>query len=147
MGVAWLWGMGADFSADEPIKAMLKDAEGKQFRGYQQTYFGRPGVAVNDKRSVGRLANLTPDKPLTESLLADLLQKFTEANGVLPDVFYMSPRSQRQLRDSRAGQITTAGGDIVRTGYPSNPTEFDGVQIAPTLALTNTETAAGKPSA
>lgn len=131
--VQWVVGMAGDFNLSDIEIRDLEDADGKKYSGLHQELFVQIGVAVHDWRAVGRIRDLTAEsgKTLTDDHIADLIAKFHE-QGMNPDALFMTPRSLKQLRDSRTA--TNA------TGAPAPfPTEAFGVPIAPTLSLTNTE--------
>ena len=94
---------------------------------------GHLGIQVGSKYAVARIANLTADsgKGLTDSLLADALSLFPSSDQ--PTHIVMNRRSLTQLRKSR-----TTYSPI---GEPApRPSEYEGIPIVTTDAITNTET-------
>jgi len=133
INVIWVYGNGGSLELSDVAESRILDAATNPFTAYVQELLAYPGLQVASLWSIGRIKKLTADvgKGLTDDLIADLLSKFPV--GVRPDVLLMSRRSLRQLQDSRTA--TNA------TGAPAPfPTESFGVPVAPTDAITNTET-------
>jgi hypothetical protein len=133
INVIWVYGNGGSMELSDVAEQRILDGSQNPFTAYVQELLAYPGLQVASLWSIGRIKKLTADvgKGLTDDLIADLLSKFPV--GVRPDVLLMSRRSLRQLQDSRTA--TNA------TGAPAPfPTESFGVPVAPTDAITNTET-------
>lgn len=107
----------------------LIDAEGKKFPGIVADLTALVGLQCLSRFSVGRIANLTTAKPLTDDLGFDALLKFPAER--LPNFAFLTKRSLAQLRDSRKTALNP---------NPPVPTEIAGVPIRVTDSLTNTET-------
>ena len=90
------------------------------------------GVQLGGKYSAGRIANVsttTDSKPLTDALLAELLEKFEKGD---PDYFVMNRKRQFDLQNSRTATTPT--------GAPAEwPMQAFNVPIITTSAIVNTE--------
>lgn len=131
-GVQIVFGKDGKFSEGEIIEQMVT-LSSKHMWAYAQELLGWQGLAVHSTKAIGRIRDLTTGtgKTLTDAMMGALLAKFSV--GWKPDVFLMSRRSLEQLRSSRTA--TNA------TGAPApTPTEYEGIPIVPTDAITNTET-------
>lgn len=132
--VQWVYGQNGSLDLSPARIESIVDPNDntKSFTGYVQELFAYPGVQCLSKYSVGRIKKLTQDsgKGLTDALLYSLINAFP--SGVRPDVIFMTRRSREQWRKSRTA--TNA------TGAPAPiPTEFEGIPVAATDALSNTE--------
>lgn len=128
----WVWGKQAQFEMSDLRVESLQDDSGNRFDAYVQTLLGYPGLQVGRKQAVGRIKKLTEDSgaTLTDDLVYKLLSKFP--SGIVPDVLFMTRRSQEQLRSSRTA--TNATGNPAPT-----PTEVAGIPIAVTDSILDTE--------
>lgn len=130
--VTWVWGNNGALTPSDISEQRILDGSSNPFTAYVQEILSYPGLQVGSLRSVGRIKKLTEDsgKGLTDALLGKLLEKFEV--GIIPDYFFMTRRSLRQLRESRTATNPT--------GQPAPfPTESFGVPIAVTDAILNTE--------
>jgi hypothetical protein len=130
--VIWVYGQNGQLQLDDLRIQSIEDANGNRFDAYIQTLTAYPGMQVGSKNSIGRIKKITEEagKTLTDDMMYDLLSKFPA--GVRPDVFFMTRRSLKQLRQSRTA--TNA------TGAPAPvPTEVEGIPIAVTDSILNTE--------
>lgn len=104
-----------------------------RFTAYHTPIMGYMGLQYGGVAAVVRICNLTEDsgKGLTDLLLADALAKFPASRQ--PNQIWMNRRSLKQLQKSRTA--TNA------TGAPApRPTEYEGIPIIVTDAITSTET-------
>jgi hypothetical protein len=130
--VGWVFGNGGELSVSDPRIESILDATGKKYTGYIQEILAYPGLQVGNLQAVGRIKKLTADvgKGLTDALLGSLMAKFPV--GIVPDVLLMTRRSLEQLRASRTA--------VNITGAPApTPTEYQGIPIAATDSILNTE--------
>ncbi len=120
----------------------LYDSLGKMYPGRVSNLSAWTGLAVNNKNCVGRICNLTEDsgKGLTDAQIAKLLALFPV--GFVPDAFYCSRRSRRQLQVSRTVVLNAQGSSRV-SGAVENvapvPTEAFGIPIIATDSILNTD--------
>jgi hypothetical protein len=131
--VRWVFGNGGQYELSDVDLRDMEDADGKKYTGFHQELWNHVGLQCFDWRGVARLKDITADsgKTLDDDKLGDLMELFPA--GIVPDVLFMTRRSRRQLQQSRTA--TNA------TGAPAPvPTEFEGVPIAVTESLLNTET-------
>lgn len=116
----------------------------KKLTGYVTDLPAWIGLSVVNQYAVARLDNLTEDtgKGLTDALLANLLNTFEESsNGLRPTHLFMSYRSRRQLQVSRTVVLSGVGSTRPTQGLVAPmPTEYEGVPIVATTAVSNTET-------
>lgn len=104
--VEWLYGNGlSDLRPTDVRYGDMTGGNGKTFTAAIHEAFLYPGLKVGSTFSVGRIKNLGTNtgKGLTIARMNSLWDTFT-ANGVIPDAFFMTVRSQRQLTDDH---ITT----------------------------------------
>lgn len=126
----WVWGQNGELAMDDPVEVRVTDASSNPYTAYRQELLAYPGLQVGSTISIARLSKLTDAAPLTDDLLAELVEKFPE--GYDPDAFFMTKKSRRQLQVSRTA--TNA------TGQPApRPTEWEGIPIHVTSAIKNTE--------
>ncbi len=130
--VTWVWGENGKLDLSALRIGDIVGQNSKVLTGYIQEILAYAGVQVGSINSVARIKKLTADsgKGLTDILLADLLSKFPV--GTVPDAFFMSRRSRKQLQASRTA--TNA------TGAPAPfPTESHGIPIVVTDSILDTE--------
>lgn len=130
--VTWVYGDQGQLDMSDVRLESIADESGKRFTAYVQELLAYPGLQVGNKHCIGRIRDLTDEngKGLTDDLIAQLIEKFPA--GVVPDVLFMTRRSLAQLRNSRTA--TNA------TGAPAPyPVDWEGIPIAVTDSLTNTE--------
>lgn len=130
--VIWVWGANGQLEPTDVELRDMEDADGDKFTGYHQELIAYPGLQIGTTRAIGRIKKLTEDagKGLTDDLLTDLLSKFPV--GVVPDVFFMSRRSRKQLQNNRVATTPTGA-------HAPIPTESNGIPIAVTDAILDTE--------
>lgn len=145
--VMWRWGENGKLELTQPTEALMLDPNDstKQLPSWYSYLLAYPGLQVGSVQSIGRIKKLTTDsgKGVTDTLIAQLLAKFPA--GKKPNVLFMSRRSAMQLQTSRT--VVINGG---ATGQPSGasgniaplPTESQGVPIAITDSILDTETLA-----
>ncbi len=131
--VSWVWGENGALDVPEVRIESIADDDGKRFSAYVWELLAYPGLQVGNKYAIGRIKDLTADsnKTLDDDKIARLLEKFPA--GIVPDVLFMTRRSLAQLRNSRTATNPTGA----PAPYPSN---WEGIPIAVTDSLTNTET-------
>ena len=131
--VQWVNGLDGQVQTGDPQLLRLTDSNGNPYDGWRIPFLQYIGVQLVNKNSVAQIKNLTAEagKTLTDDLMFELLEKFPI--GIEPDMFYMTRRSRRQLRESRTATN--------QTGTPAPlPTEVGGVPIRLTSGLLETET-------
>lgn len=99
------------------------------------------GFACRNENSIARIANLNGTKPLTDTLLAELVSKYAEMNdGMNPDAIFCTFAQRLELQKSRGVNFSTgrAGNLVVPAGVPL---EYAGIPIIATGSLTATEAA------
>jgi len=135
----WVFGKDGCFDEGDIIEQLVAASTGNMW-ALAQSLQGWLGVQVGNQYSIGRIKNVeaavdASTQLLTDDLLASLLERFTTNLHFKPDVFYMTPRLQKQLQNSRTATSPT--------GAPAPfPEEAFGVPIEPTTSILNTETAA-----
>lgn len=131
-GDAQLASPNINFTVGDIFQSVVAGSNSKSMVAYAQDCGGHLGVQIGSKYAVARIANLTEDsgKGLTDTLLARALALFPV--GDQPTHICMNRRSLRQLQTSR----TTYN----PTGMPApRPTEYEGIPIVVTDAITSTE--------
>lgn len=125
---------GGAIKLGDAFTQMMPDGDEKLFAAYVQPIDAWAALQIGSVYSVGRLANLgiAAGTTLTDERLAALYDLFP--SGRPPTHFVMTRRSRGQLRDSRRT-------DLVRE-VPT-PTEWEGIPIIVTDAISNDETQVG----
>lgn len=114
-------------------------ADGKP--GYMTAYcwnFGfHAGLSQMDEFATSRIVNESDENPLTDSLLADLVNNFPAGHN--PDIIVMSRGSRARLQKSRSQSLTYVkkNGSSV---YADTPTDYEGIPIICSDALMADET-------
>lgn len=118
------------------FQTMVLGSNSKQMIVYARECGGHLGVQIGSKYAVARICNLTADsgKGLTDVLLAQALEKFPSADP--PTHICMNRRSLSQLQRSRT-TYSPVGAPAPR------PTEYEGIPIIVTDAITSTEALLG----
>lgn len=130
--VQWVYGANGSMDPTDVEIRDIRDASSNPFSAYFQEMFVYPGLQIGSPIYMARIRKLTEDSgcKLTDARLSALVEKFPV--GIRPDALFMTPRSRRQLRDSR-----TATND---TGKEAPlPADYDGIPIVVTESLVNTE--------
>lgn len=99
--VEWLYGNGlSDLRPTDVRYGDMTGGNGKTFTAAIHEAYLFPGLKVSSTFSVGRIKKIgtAAGKKLTIARMNALWDTFT-ANGVIPDAFFMTVRSQRQLTD------------------------------------------------
>jgi len=130
--VQWVWGQDGALDLSEVDEVRLVDGSSNPYTAYRQELLAYPGLQVRGVKSIARIKKLTADsgKGLTDARIFSLFSKFPA--GVMPDVLFMTRRSQEQLRASRTATNPT--------GSPApTPGDVEGVPIVVTEALSDVE--------
>ena len=111
-------------------KESITGNNGEKLEGEVATMEGWIGLQLRHMASVTRICNLTEqtDKTLTDKMGARALELLP--TGIRPDVWFMSKRSLRQLRENRA---------TPENKNPTTPTEMEGIPIITTDTILNTD--------
>ncbi len=128
----YLFGNGRTIRFNEEWKEeTIYDKNGNPIPGWTNWMRGCLGMRLANKHCAMRLKNLGSEngKGLTDDLMFDLNQKFTEF-GPEPTHILMNGRSQEQLRKSRATDLNP---------NPDLPKEWNGIPIIRTAGLVNNE--------
>jgi hypothetical protein len=127
-------GMNGVLDLSQFATQQVTDANSNLYTAYTAALTAYPGLQIGNSYAIGRIKKLTADsgKTLTDAMIAQLLEKFQANLGMAPDALFMTPRSQRQLRDARTATNPT--------GQPAPfPSEAFGVPIIVTNQILNTE--------
>ena len=143
-GVQLIFGANTTFNLGAFRDQQITSDNSTYFDAYVASLTSWVGMQAASPNCVGRIKDLTEDsgKGLTDSVIANLLSKFPV--GYMPDVFFMSRRSARQLQQSRTVTINAGPSGGSANGLISNivsmPTEAFGIPIVVTDSITDTET-------
>jgi hypothetical protein len=151
-GLQFLYGNNMGVTLGDWFTQMVNDGNaGSDYLAYIANMTAWIGLQAANPYCIGRIKKLTDDsgKGLTDSLGYDLLAKYP--TGYVPDVWFMTRRSRRQLQKSRsvvlssgipqrqnAAAVGAGGGEITAP----LPTEMCGIPIVVTDSLVDTETLA-----
>lgn len=138
--VSLVFGQNTTLELSDFRDQQLTDDSGGKYAGRVADLTGWAGLSVLNNNCIGRILNLTAEngKGLTDSLLADLFNKFPV--GYVPDAIFMSRRSRSQLQKSRS--VTLFGQGTNRPQQPlisPIPTEYDGVPIIVSDSIRDTD--------
>jgi hypothetical protein len=136
-GVSWRYGMEGSMDLSEPREVTRQDANGKYFPAIEQYLQYYPGLRVNSKYSVGRIANIDVSSCETSSLSSEA---FTDTHiynllmrlpaGLKPNVALMPYRAALLLSASRAtvNVVTNPTANLtIASGVTAPTTEFEGM--------------------
>ncbi len=99
------------------------------------------GFACRNANAVARIANLDATKSLTDTLLAELVSRYAEANdGLNPDAIFCTFGQRLALQKSRGTAVRTAARSTIEIAA-GVPLEYDGIPIIATNSLAGTESA------
>jgi hypothetical protein len=144
-GVSWRYGMNGSMTLSEPREVTKYDANGKAFPALEQFLNYYPGLQVNSKYSVGRIANIdvsSCEKPslskdaFTDNHIYQLLMKLPA--GIKPNVVFLPYRAALLLSASRAtvNVVTNPAANLtIASGVTAPTTEFDGIPFVPTDSI------------
>lgn len=96
------------------------------------------GFAQMDEFATARIVNESGDKPLTDKMLARLVNLFP--SGHTPDVIVMNRATRQRLQEQRAESFRYIKKGSGSTPYADLPTDYEGIPIICTDALLNDET-------
>ncbi len=131
-GVSFVGGNGEGITlGDWREEFVLDSGASNSYNAYVAPMDSWIGLQVVDKSAVGRIADLTVSVPLTDALIASLIEKAPV--GGMWEALYMSRRSWGQLQ---SGRTATNG---VGTPAPF-PNEAFNIPIVITDSILNTET-------
>ena len=144
-GVSWRYGMEGSMNLSEPREVTKQDGNGKFFPAIEQYLQYYPGLRVNSKYSVGRIANIdvssteTPtldSKAFTDTHIYNLLMRLPA--GLKPNVCFLPYRAALLLSASRAtvSVVTNPTANLtIASGVTAPTTEFDGIPLVPTDSI------------
>lgn len=118
----------------------VQTGDGEEFTALKQDIGVWVGLSQRNEYAVARLMNISDDNPLTDSMLAKLLECFP--SGYTPSKLVMNRHTRALLQKSRSTALVypkMKGGSQV--AYAPLPTEYEGIPIVVTDALLNDETA------
>jgi len=144
-GVSWRYGMNGSMDLSEPREVTKQDANGKYFPAIEQYLQYYPGLRVNSKFSVGRIANIDVSSCETSSLSKDA---FTDTHvyqllmrlpaGLKPNVSFLPYRAALLLSASRAtvNVVSNPTANLtIASGVTAPTTEFEGIPFVPTDSI------------
>jgi len=144
-GVSWRYGMEGSMSLSEPREVTKQDPDGKFFPALEQYLQYYPGLRVNSKYSVGRIANIDVSSTETSSLssgaftdthIYNLLMRLPA--GLKPNVVFLPYRAALLLSASRAtvNVVTNPTANLtIASGVTAPTTEFEGIPFVPTDSI------------
>lgn len=123
--------------AEEWKDETVYDADGNPYQALTNWLNGAIGARLANKNSVVRIKNIgtAAGKTLTDALMYSAYEKFTTALGAEPTHIFMTPRSQEQLRASRTNTGSNEKGNV-----PTLPSDWNGIPIVKSSAISNAET-------
>lgn len=136
--VQYLFGNGETITLrPQWIEETVYDTANNPYQALTNWLNGQVGLRVANKHSVVRIKNIgtATGKTLSDALMFQAYEKFTTALGAEPTHIFMTPRSREQLRASR-----TNTGSNEKGTPPALPTDWMGIPIVATSAISNAET-------
>ena len=144
-GVSWRYGMNGSMELSEPSYVTKYDANGKPFPALEQNLEYYPGLQVNSKYSVGRIANIDVSSADTDTLSSSA---FTDTHiynllvrlpaGMKANVVFLPYRAALLLSASRAtvNVVTNPAAHLtIASGVTAPTTEFEGIPFVPTDSI------------
>lgn len=123
---------------EQDVPAPTPDGEPGVMPAYVWDFDFHAGFSQMDDFATGRIVNEGNDNPLSDKMLADLVNMFP--TGHTPDVLVMTRSSRRRLQQQRAqtlGYVKKVSGS---TAYADIPTDYEGIPIIVTDGLLDDET-------
>ena len=156
-GVSWRYGMNGSMELSEPSYVTKYDKNGRAFPALEQYLEYYPGLQVNSKFSVGRIANIdvsSADSPtlskdaFTDTHIYNLLVRLPA--GMKPNVVFLPYRAALLLSASRATVNVVANPSTnltLASAVTAPTTEFEGIPLVPTDSIRIGEPRWTKPKA
>jgi len=142
-GVHWVFGGNGGLTMSPWTRQQVQDANSRAYFAWVSNLYGWVGLSVNHSQAIGRIKLITDAKPLTDSLIADLVAKFPVPivqSGNLK--LFMNRRARSLLQKSRSVTIFSGLGQRA-SGAMENvaplPTEAFGIPIIVTDSIRNDE--------
>lgn len=120
-------------------EAPVRDSKGGKYTAWHNNFKGFIGLNIGSKYSIGRIKNITADKPLNDQLGALMLSKFPA--GRRPTRVFINRVGAYLLQNSRSavGMVESDKGG--RGAYAPLPEEIQGIPVVVTDSITTTEKA------
>jgi hypothetical protein len=129
----WVFGNNGSLTMSDTRVETVLDGSSNPYENYVRVLLTYPGFQMVNKYAAGRIKNISVATGVDDDDLATLLSQFPE--GVEPDAFYMTKRSQESIRSNRTATNPS--------GSPAElPDSAFGIPIITTNGIVNTETAA-----
>jgi hypothetical protein len=144
-GVSWRYGMEGSMNLSEPKEVTKYDANGKAFPAIEQYLQYYPGLRVNSKYSVGRIANIDVSSceesalsstAFTDNHVYQLLMKLPA--GIKPNVVFLPYRAALLHAASHAtvNVVTNPTSNLtIASGVTAPTLAFDGIPFVPTDSI------------
>jgi hypothetical protein len=141
-GVSWRYGKDGSMNLSEPKEVTKYDKHGHAFPAIEQYLQYYPGLQVNSKYSVGRIANIDVSSIETAAMnpsaftyqhIYQLLAKLPA--GMKPSVVFLPYRAALLLAASRTTVNITndaSANSVIAAGLITPVTEFEGIPFVPT---------------
>ncbi len=133
-----LYGDNKGFAYGPVQDGLINDENGKPMDCKYRTMLALPGLTVKSEFALARLRNESKDHPLTDGMLAELVDLFP--SGVTPDYLVMTRATRSRLRKSRSALLSYQKKTSGQTTSAETPTEFEGIPIITSDALLDDET-------
>jgi len=140
--VQWVMGVDGQFQLSDLMLQRVVDGNNKPYMAYYQELLSYPGVQHGSVRGVSRIKKITNDAghTLNDNLLAQLIALHPLSDQ--PTFILMNRRARAQLQQSRTVTLFGNSSNQV-SGAIANvapvPTEYNGIPILTTDAISNVE--------
>ncbi len=137
--IEMLYGSSQGIAFGKPGEQVITADNGKPMVVTYMEMLARVGLTVKSQFALGHIGNESKDHPLTDNMLADLVNSFPDSKR--PTLIIMPRSTRARLQKSRAAALTYQKKASGQTTSAETPTEYEGIPIITTEALLDDETA------
>lgn len=123
---------------EQDVPARTADGERGFMPAYVWDFDFHAGFCQMDAFATGRIVNESDENPLSDKMLAELVNAFP--TGHTPDVLVMTRGSRKRLQQQRSAALTYVKKSSGNTAYADLPTDYEGIPIIVTDGLLENET-------
>lgn len=123
---------------EQDVPAKTADGKDGMMPAYVWDFDFHAGFCQMDAFATGRIVNESAENPLTDNMLARLVNSFP--TGHTPDVLVMTRATRQRLQEQRSQRFTYQKKSSGSTTYADLPTDFEGIPIIVTDGLLVDET-------
>lgn len=136
-GCHFVWGNNQGLMMGDYRLQQVNGANSKPMTAYVNNIQAWIGLAVNHSKSIGRIANIDATHPLTDKLVAQLLQYIPlQLQAMGGWRLFINQQTAFGLQNSRSASTLNDSQPLV---YAGAPTSSNGIPITVTNSISNTE--------